>query len=542
MPLTYPTFAQLDQSRVNALKTLLQQVLQEYNPDLDARMGFLQTALLQPAGLLTAVEEGAVENMLASSSLATVAEDPSIADAATVAQVLGNYRLTQSPGSVASGTVTIVLTELVATIIPANAIFTIGGLTFATTKSWAGRTSSEDVIAPTDVLITAIGGGDYAFTLSVSAAAIGTAGNVAFGSSAVPAQPPLFYASAFVAADFTGGSDAQTVADMVDVWESGLAARAWNNRPGVLATLLNQPTFAGLVAVSVIGFLDPEMLRDNHSLLPTSTGGRADLYALTQAGYITLTLTKTATLISKSGAVGTWQLNLLDSDAPGYYEVVSIQLPGSNPLGGSFSITNETRSLNLSTTPPPDLVNLREGVFSVYQAGSYQFIDTTTNASALTINVSQQTYTVLATCMPLLAPLQQFWLDRNNAPPSGDVLVKAPIPCFVSYSATLNVPTGTTVNVAALQTTVAQAINNLGFVGTLAASYISQVLHNALPALSAITGANLTGRIRKPDLSQAYLSATTALTIPADYSNMLSGRTAAFLTTAASIALTVAYT
>jgi hypothetical protein len=557
--LIYPTFAQLDADRLAALKELLLTVLQTYQPDIDLRRGTIHDLVLHPRALLTAQNEQAVLDALNSGSLSELIADPASAAPAAVDRTLGNYRLQRRAATLATGVVAIVVDRLTPVIVASGSVFTISGVEFVTDRVYAARTDESSVVAANDRLLTLTSSNDYLFTVTVVARVAAAAGNVRRGATATPANEPLGFVRAYADTDFSGGADAETNAELLARQQAGLAVRAWSNRPaieavmrdytittttdntdGTTTTTLTQP-FAGLKAMSLVGMGDAEQLRDKHTLWPIATGSRADLYVRTEATYQTLRVRKTATLVTKVGAVGTWQLGLARADAPGYYEITKILLTTDDQEASGFAVAVETRSRDMSGSGwLPDVAADVESVYTRYQAATVQFADTTTNATGLTVGVAQQDYDVVLRIMPLIADLQDFWTDVNRRPPAGDILIKAAVPCFVSVAVTLNVRRGTTVDTAAVQAAVAVAINALSFTGSLPASLLNQTLHNLLgAALLSTAGMTLNGRLLRPDGTTASLTSATVLTVPDEPDNMVTGKTVAFLTEDAAVGITV---
>jgi hypothetical protein len=536
MPLTYPALADLDPVRFAALKALLTETIVEYNPDIDLRRGVVADLALFPRALLTASTEQAVDTALSSTSLTEIVADPAIADSAEVDRVLGNFRMTRQPAAKAEGRVTILLNRLITTIIPNGSTFTIGTQVFTTTSIQTGRTSAGAVVTSTDKLITAVSGGNFAFDIDVVAKIAGAAGNIRRGASAVPSATMFAFVRSYAATDFTGGADGESNASLVSRLTSGPAARAWSNRRTVEAATREQAAFFALVNMSIIGYGDAEMLRDQHSLWPVSGGGRADMYAKTAPLYVEEQITKTASLVSVAGTIGTWQFGLDREQAAGLYEVVSISLPTNATV---FAVASDSRSADVAGDGLlPDIVDAVEAVYSSYQAVVIQFADTVTNAAAMTVGATAS-YSVTVRRLPLIDTLQTFWGSVANSPTSGDVLVKAPVPCFTTITATLVVPAGTVVDSTAVATSLADSINRLNFPGILAKSYVSQQLHNLVPSLSAISGYNFTGRIRKPDGTTVALSGSGDLTVPDLPADMTTARTVTFFVVPTDIALTI---
>lgn len=558
--LTYSDLADLDADRLVALEEVAAAVLAENDPDVDLRRGAVKDLLLHPRALLMAQNEQAVLGALNSGSLAALVADPTLAtDEGAVDRVLGNYGLTRRAAAVATGQVTLVLDTLTPAVIPSGSVFTLNGLSFVADRTYAARTSSLQVTGAGDRLLTLTGANDYAFTIGVVASLAGSTGNVRRGTTATPASAPVSFLTAYAATDFTGGADAETNTQLLARQQAGLAVKAWSNRAGIEAviraatvdvvttnsdgttTTTQALQFPTLDVISVIGMGDAEMLRDKHSLFPVAGGGRADLYAKTDRTYQTVTVRKTASLISKVGSVGTWQFGLGRADAPGYYEVTGVLLTTQDASSAGFPLATEVRSIDLSGTGwKPDVTVVAEGVYSYYQAATCSFVDTVTDATSLLVGATKD-YDVVVRLMPQLAELQLLWNDVSRRPTMGDVLAKAPIPCFTSVSFTLNVRRGSSVTTSVVQSAVADVVNSLGFAGSLPASLLAQTLHTLLgDALVSVSGMQLTGRLRRPSGTVSFPSSPTLLTLPEESTEMLSGRTAVFLTDPNSVSVTVA--
>lgn len=542
MALTYPTFAELDAERLAALRDLLDAVLIAYNPDLDLRRGVVGDLVLQSRALLAAAAEQAVLNALLATSLSEIVADPTLADNTAVDRVLGNFRLVRRPARKATGTIAIIISKLLPTTIAVGSRFTIGTQVFTADATYRGRTSSGDVVASTDRLIAAVSGGNYLFTVDAVAVTASAAGNVSRGATATPSAPPANFVRAYADTSFTGGADAESNTSLLNRLAAGLAPRAWSNRASVEAALRAEEAFEGLVNVSVVGHGDAEQLRSQHSLWPVAGGGRADLYVRTAALYQTVRLRKTAVLVSKVGAVGTWQFGLTRDDAPGFYEVEAVLLPSGDPEDVSFVPISDIRSADLTgdaAIPDIDEASDREAAYTAYQASTFQFVDTVTDATALTTGVALADYDVVIKVLPNIREIQDFWLDTTNAPASGDVLVRAVVPCLVTVAVTIHAPAGTAVDLADVREGVAAAINGLSFPGRLAVAYLSKVLFDLVPEMTTISDYVATGRILAPDGSEIHIAGGD-LIIPTSPTLMVTPRTTEFFVTTDDIALAVA--
>ena len=538
--LTVTDLTTLDPSEVEQFRQSETAMVQAYNPTADLKRGPTQDLVITIKAALDAATQENIDLVRQSSSLLEVSANPALGDADTVNRLLSNYGLTRKPAAAAAGTVAVIHTDLVPVIITPSVLFTVNGQQYQTTTTIAGRTSAAAVVGPGDVLIVPVGP-NWGLPVPVVAITPGAAGNARSGSAATLSQPPPKFLRAYAAGDIAGGADAETNAQLLARLQSGLAFKAWGNRGTVDATLREQ--FPELLADSIIGFGDAEMLRDAHSLWPGHTGGRVDVYVRTSPSWVTVTLGVTATLVSVSGTQGTWQAVLGRDQAAGTYEVERLLLPGSDPTAAGFPPTADVRGLDLRAddthTYFPDLVTPAEGAYSRYQTVTVTFVDTVTNVAAQPPG-TQAAYTAVLRTMPSVDAIQDYLGGREVRPPMSDVLARAAVPCYTGVSMTLNIRAGTPVSVSDVQAAVAAAVNGLGFAGSVAASFISQVVHDLVgPGLVSITGFGLTGRLRRPDGAIVYLSGTASLDAPNDPGHMVSARTVAFLLDAQDVAVTV---
>lgn len=543
MGITVTDLSTLSQESVDQFQATLDKQIQELQPLVDVTGGLFEDLLLHLKAVLDAATQENIDLVRQSNSLQQVNANPALADPTILALLLSNYNLKPSTGSKASGPVTFVLSQLIGTVIPQGQLFTIQGMSFQSPTTYGIRTSPAQVIAPTDVLISQIGPGQFAFTINLQAVNVGSAGNVTRGMAVVPLQIPAAFVKAFVQNDFTGGTNPSTNQQLLTELAAGLAIGAWSNRVNIQSLITKQPAFANIVPnnISIIGFGDPEMLRDQHAIWPGATGGRSDLYLRSQPLYRNVAVTKTATLISKIGPVGTWQFGVERNDAPGFYQVVKVLFPNQDPTAVGFPPSSDVRGFDLTgVVGPPDIINALEATYSRYQTAVIQFVDTVTDASSLVVGVATKSYQVVLQAMPLIADVQDFLLQRSVRPPMCDVEVKAPIPVYTTVTCTVGYAHNTTPpTVAAIQNAVATAVNNLNYPGSLASSFIDQTIHNAFSNVVSVTGFTLTGTIRRIDGSTTFLSDPVQITIPAVDGLMQSGRTAVFFLQPSDVSVTL---
>lgn len=537
MALEISDLSTLDSTSVAKNYDLVAERLQELYPDLDIKRSPYSDLVLQPGSILMTANEAQVDLYRRSSSLAEINVDTKLADTTLVDNVLSNYRITRKKASSAVGSVTIVLSAQTPTTIAKGATFKSNGLTFTADAAYNARITEASVAGTNDKLLVQVNNG-WAFTIGVIASATGIASRLKKDTALVPDAPPAGFVTAYAENDFTGGTDVETNADLIKRLEAGGAVRAVSNRITNLGLITAQSAFSNILAISEVGYEDEDQLR-YHSIFPIAFGGRVDMYVRTQELPQLKTLTKTATLVAKNGTVGTWQFSISADDTPGFYRVKKITQTTNT---GSYLPTIDTRGFNTSaTTTKIDITSALEATYSRYSTTNIQFDDTDTNASALTISVSTRSYKVYIEVMPLISELQTYVKGRDVGLSAGDILVKAPVPCFMSVSFNINkYSTDPTPDTNSIKTLVASAVNKSGFPGAFSASVISKTVH------AALTGTNMTisniamlGQIRRPDGTIALLSSDQILTVPSEPTKMVSSRTVGFILDPADIAITI---
>lgn len=544
MTLQASDFSQLDISKVQQNQQQLCERLQEFDPTVETKRGPLGDYLGYYGAVLETDTQNNIDLYRQSSSLAAITANPDLADPALVDNVLSNFLLTRKAGTNAVGDVTIVVSQLAVVTIPTGAVFQAAGQLFVTTTSYTARTSSDNVQSSTDRVLTPLAGGNYAFVISVTAQSAGEASNISKDTLVVPSAPPLAFVKAYAASDFTGGTAAATNAQLIAQLGTGMAAKALSGRTNMDAALLAQEKFANVLATSIIGAGDEEMRRDAHTIFPISYGGKIDWYIRTQPLPQKVGLTKTAVLIKiLPDNTGIWQFALSRDEVPGFYDVPRIA-PRNSSSVGSYTIVNDTRSIDLSPTADgvavPDIISFLEGAYSRYQAGVIQFHDTDTNCQHLTLHVSTATYSVTVRGMPLLAEIQSYVGGREVRNAAGDVLVKAPIPCLLKLSFDVwKLPGTPDPDVGGIQAALADAVNNYGFSGQLPASLINATTHQFLAAGMFLNSLDMFGKILLPDGQASYLRSGTLLTVPHLPDVGTTSRTVVFYLDPADIAITV---
>ena len=544
MSLDLPALSALDPAAVAAAQATLAQLLGEAYPGIDLTRGVVHDLLLRPQAALQVAQQATVDTLRNSQSLAAIEADPAGADLTAVANLLGNFGVAAGVGSAAAGSVALVVSALAPLVIPAGPAFAAGGVTFAPATPFAVRTDPSQVQSPTDLVLTPLAGGQYAATVPVACTAVGVAGMLRAGAAVTPAFTVPGLVQCYAAGDFTGGLEAPGPADLLAALQAGVPAKVFAGRANVQALVRAQPASA-TTTISVVGHGDPELLRAQRGLFPVAVPGRCDVYCRTAPLAAQVPLTKVATLVGLAPGGGTWQFGVAAADAPGFYRVARVALPGANPLDPGFAITSDVRSADLSAGGwLPDVLpgSALEAAYCPYQAAVIRFTDTQTPTAGLTVGVSTASYAVGVEALPGLGALQAFLAGRGVRPWGGDVLVRGAVPCDVSVAITVLVPPGAAApDPAPVAAALANLVNGLGFAGALYASALAGAAATALPAGVVVGPVDMQGTIRAGDGSTLPLRdlRRTVLAVPDRPDVLVSARTVNFFLDPADVAVVV---
>lgn len=533
---------QLDATKVDTLLTQLTTQIQDNNSDLDLKRGVIHDIILYYHAVLEAAVRENLDRYQSARSLQQIEADPTIADTTTVSDVLSNWGITRREGTKASGEVVIVVNASTSVTISAGAVFEASGMKFTSDNSFTSTSNPAAVTNVNDRFMTKLSDGNYLFTIFVTAESVGSASKLIANTLLIPNSTVSNYVTSYASSDFSDGTDTETNTELINQLQDGISTKSLSNRVNMRALLRSLSQFSTVTNQSIVGYGDTEMLRDKHSIFPLSFGGRVDWYIRGQIGLYTTSLLKEAVLVSvDSSGNGTWQFSLLKDDVPGFYEVKSILLSGETPTGSeTFTVTSDSRGLDLTDTGfVPDIKTQEEGAFTAYQTTTIQFVDTDTDASAMTPG-DKQDYSVNVVGTTHIKELQAYMGSRDVRSFGSDVLVKAPVPCFVQVSMTLNKSTGDSdPDVSSIKTAVAAVVNGTGFIGRLDGSRILEVVNGYIQNNISITDLDLLGRIFTPQYTTKWVRDGNSLVVSDDASSMVTAKTVQFFTDIADISINI---
>jgi hypothetical protein len=531
---------QLDSNDVNQLLERLANQLQELNPDLDLKRGvFKDTVAYYHAVLETAIRTN-LERYQSARSLQQIAADPTLADDDVVNEVLSNWGVTRKIGTKAAGPVTIELTAARTVTIPEGFIFEAAGRQYLATASFVSRTSAGQLVTSTDRLLTQLNNGNWAFVVDVEAAEIGLEYKLNAGDSIVPNRTVVNYATSYATSTFDAGTNTETNAELISSLQLGISAKTLSNRTNMRAWLRSIPAYETATNQSIVGYGDSGMLRDKHTIFPISFGGRVDWYVRGQAAIQRSLVSLTATLLSIEGNTSTWQFSMGKSAFPGFYEVTKIRRLADSGLNSGFEIVADNRGNDLTGAGfIPDITNVAEGAYTAFQTTTIQFVDTATEVSTLVLRQTAE-YVCEVTGVPLIAELQAEVSSRDVRSYAADALIKAPVPCFVDVTFTINKTAGDPEpDVNAIKAAVVEGVNQVGFIGRLDGSLLIDIIHNFITDAVSVTDLDLFGRVRRPDGSIQYIRDAASLVIPEQPDRMVTAKTVQFFAEVSNISINV---
>lgn len=532
MPLEITTLRELSPEKVAAMTAILSQLMQERHPEVELSRGVFHDLVLYFNSMLNAAVRENIDRVLQSNSLLKITQNPALAEAELVDQVLSNFNLRRNNGTAASGIGTFVFLLPVQTDILGSTSYVANDVTFQPAGTFTILPPGSVAGKENERVMIAVGDGTYSATIPFVAITPGTAGNIRRGTKLRPTALPGNVSDAFAAADFIDGRDPLTNEEYLRQLSFGITAKTIGSRKSYEASIRNYDAFKNLLHCSVLGCGDVEQQRDQHSIFPISGGGKVDVYLQTtnNAKEIDHVIEATFVGIGERGTI--WQVAIPRDAAPGFYDVTRVTKLTDRESNG-YPIVQDVRGVDLTQASyAPDVVHVHEGVYSRYQTAIVRFEDNDTLSSGLTLNQSKALYVVTTRGLPMIGDVQDTLTSRDNRPRATDLLVKAAVPCFTKINFSIRTETNEIISdrvIAAIKEEIVNAVASVGFAGQLHSSLIAKAAHKFLTGRQAVSQIDMFGKIRRPDGTYAYLRDDTLLTIPNDPTRFVTGRTTVFL-------------
>lgn len=492
----------ITQADFDAAADVVSSGIKAYNRKLDVRAGtVLRDLLVDPEAAIESVTSGQIAEARKASSLKLLQEAQEGGeeiDQEDVNAILANFNITPSGGRRAKGVVKVVVADgTVAHSVPAGFVFrTIDGLEFASDNAVnAIPDSFPSSSYASDRVRLYEGAAGWFFLVPVTAVEYGAAGNIGQGTSLVPDTSMSMFVMSEAYKAFDGGSDAQSVASVMESIPSGLSIRGFVNKTaveGMLRAEFDSGNFP-VVAVSSVGYGNAAQIRDRHNLFGVAVGGRVDVYVRNFSDLFTMTAVLVGKAVpdssSSGGEDGRYVIDVPPGVFPGACWIKSVSDPYRDGYGEdvlSSFVFDASRTADVSGTWHDfDRSNAPVEAFnSVWQGFRIALKEVTPNLNTDDSSSgndgwsAEREFKVTAWCLPQAAELQAY-VDREDVRSvSTDVVVRCPIVCSVSVNAVVRYDPKKPMDEAGAMYAIRSYINGRGFVGRLTRSEIVQVLKN----------------------------------------------------------------
>lgn len=493
----------------------LQAILRETDPTLDVGPGAIKSLLLSPATALALANESKVQEAIDRYDLSQLSVS---SEEALLDELATRYGVQRSSAGFASGVVTVVLDSQFPVVIPANTLLTNSSGTYLVNDSYAFRATASSVINSTDRLLVSRGDGTFSADINVRAVAVGEAQNIAQGEPLTLVEPLEHVISLFAARDFSGGVSEEVGADLVTRIRDSHTQPGIETAFGVESLIRREDNFPLADAISVVGAGDSEMRRDKDNSLGFG-GGMVDVYVRTRRTASTVTVVKAATDLGVTGAFRDWEIKIARDDFPGWWDVIEVVDSAGKPA----TLISDSRGVD--TAPAvglytPVIPNAEYGAYSAYQT-SVLHVRTLSS-------VVSGSFSVALRGMPEIDNVQKLLSSRQHRPVGGDLLVKAPVPCFVNMTLTLE-PDSPDVALPADNDLILRAVdrvNRAGFAGRL---YSSQLVDAVAGPRYSVVSVLLEGFTLLPDGTTRHSVSEKFLEAPVVREHQTSWRTVIFV-------------
>ncbi len=484
-------------------------VLTERSPDADLSTGSpLEGLMTENEAHMVALEQARMDALSQSFSLKAISDNIVTVEDAQVDSLLSNYFITRTDASTATGPVKIITDTPVPYQIPVGFELSFNALTFATASAF--RIYPEDASGVIDSAISRRmverSDGKFEFTITVVADETGSGSKLLAGTALTITAPLAGMQSAAVVSDFTGGENRETNAELLARVSQGVTAKVLAGPEHIQATIADQ--FPG-TTVAVIGVGSELMTRDRDNLFGLSMGSKQDLYCRTTGYPAAKTLTVNGTVTS--GSARQVLLNIPYTDGVGVYRVEAIRPAGRVALFGDQPY-QYTVNTYIGTNFIPKIRVPQDAAFSANAVLTVQFIDTLTTTPTLTTD-QIISYDVDVLYMPSIEAINTYVTDDDVR--TGDMLVKAAVPCVLTVAATIRIPATVQAPVAqTVKQAISDAISALPF-GTPSLSAF--VIHRAIATLVTqgdVVNTHMRGTILSPAYEDLALETSSELIIP----------------------------
>jgi len=523
----------VDEQQYNDSVATLTSAINETFPSADTRIGTpVRDLVLNPGGLSHATAISAADDISESADLRNGVE----ADEVLVDGLLRNLGVDRREQANAIGEARIVLDTPVDFAIPAGYILRFDAVTYETTSELTVGTdtsiTADLYLAPytnTDLSPGAL----YSVIVPVIATNGGAEGNIQSGAALTVDHLLTPYTQwQLAAADFTGGSEGETVEESLARAERQIGQQSMSSAPaidGLLQTINEQVTSTG-----VIRSTDLEMQRNKRNVFGIAVGSYVDVYVRDFAQATTASVVVDGTYVSDGVYVATFA-------APGWMNL-------------AYTSTTEPFDTNNSTTSEVVRFAMEDGGHEIQKDNQldvygtmFQYMTVTLSGVAAVLVDGVHAYPATlplyigAYVSPGITLLQSSVDSSTYQSNTTDHLLHAPYLAVTSVKLKGRNTTGSTATIDELTTAALNIINKVPIGDTLAVADITSALNDL--GVTVTSDVSLIGKIRDAHNVTHTLSGSELIPDSlGQQSNALSNKTVTFTSTASLIELDISDT
>ena len=439
--------------------------------------------------------------------------------------IASNYNTVRSFGVKAKGKLKITVANSYGIGIFQGTTFTQSslGLDYFPTQNF---TVTPGTITTADQLPLREDNGLYFFIMDVEAANPGEEYQLSSGTilSLKNSADIIGFVKAETYGNFSTGKSPETDKELIAKFKNNLGSTRFESAIGIANRFSRE--FPGFQYLSVCGANDDEMKRSKQNVLGLSTFGKADVYVRSSLGPEIKFFEKEA---YKTG-VNTWEMNISNTDVPGFYQIKSI-IPVEPDINVGGTLVFKLPTFDYAIYPGErnnEVTNKIDARFTKYQTAKviFNYADT----KGLAIN-QKALFNVQVTYQPNILEMQNMLLRDDYRIACADYLVKAVAPCMVSLK--INIvkkrPTDNyeSLNLQQLKKDLFKYINTIPIGQDLQASNLIDICHN-YDIRRVDLPIEMRGVIFCPDGSVIELEGDDTLAIPFELAKGITSKTTAF--------------
>lgn len=455
----------IDKERFDLSEQLMIDSIRSHYPDLDIRRGTaIRDLVIRPQATLSGVMGMETDKAMASYTLQSMKESGVDVNSEDIDRILVNMGSSYRDGTPSSGYVRFIFSTGSSRVIHAGFNISCEGRSFytadsVTVSSKPGNGLSYDVMT--------LGNTEtYSVPIQVVASDNGASHNLPAGSVFHQTSDKLANLVEIVSThSFTGGTDPETLDDVIDRLPVALSSRGLTSRDSVSA-LLGDKYGGSIVAVSLEGLGSATQARNR--TLGMSVGGFVDAYIRTFREPVVKVVRKAA--VAEDGM---YVLDLDVEESAGAYHILSVTdwdgtySPAS--VGASSYHFTFDRSLS-EDTGGHRIARVDDASLSSYQKVSVTVYD----GAALSGDPGD--FKIEMYAAPLIYDIQRYCDSPSVRNVGVDFLVKSPVVASITLTAKVYVPEDSDDTAETIRDRCVRYINSHSFVRVFRLSGLLQVI------------------------------------------------------------------